>query len=200
MMLRQERSEIVAAGWELAKVKDFTFLKNFNCGDIDLNDFFHNDAVSYRNELMAETYSLIEATERETPVALVSLCNDHIRLDKFKFKTAKQAINCIHKDKRKAGIPAVKIARLGVATNIQGKSIGSHIINIIKKLFLINNRTGCRFLTVDAYRKDNVLDFYRKNGFQLFSDKDAKKDSRAMFFDLKTIQINPAIDLNNLFS
>ncbi|MEA3240703.1 MAG: GNAT family N-acetyltransferase [Pseudomonadota bacterium] len=193
-MLRQERNEISDAGWLLAKVTDFTLLNNFDCGDDDLNDFFHNDAVRYKTELMAETYSLNEATERITPVALVSLCNDHIRLDKFKIETAKKAVNCIHQNKRRTGIPAVKIARLGVASNIQGNSIGSHIINIIKKLFLINNRTGCRFLTVDAYRKDNVLNFYKKNGFQLITSKDATKLSRAMFFDLKTIQIDFEID------
>ena len=30
-------------------------------------------------------------------------------------------------------------------------------------------KTGCRFIVVDAYNKENVLHFYEKNGFKFFS-------------------------------
>jgi hypothetical protein len=60
---------------------------------------------------------------------------------------------------------------------------------MIKKLFLTDNRTGCRLVTVDAYNDPEVLDFYLKNEFQFFSDKDKSKRQRSLFFDLKRLQI-----------
>lgn len=54
-------------------------------------------------------------------------------------------------------------------------NIGSHTLNMIKKLFVTENRTGCRFITVDAYNNEEVLQFYQKNEFQFFYDKDEDK-------------------------
>ena len=53
---------------------------------------------------------------------------------------------------------------------------------MVKRFFTTENRTGCRFITVDAY--SNVTDFYRKNGFGFYTDKDREKPRRVMFFDL----------------
>lgn len=48
------------------------------------------------------------------------------------------------------------------------------------------NKTGCRFLTVDAYLK--VIPFYRQNGFEFLSDNDADNPyMRLMYFDLMDI-------------
>ncbi|SLM30375.1 hypothetical protein MTBBW1_2200029 [Desulfamplus magnetovallimortis] len=55
------------------------------------------------------------------------------------------------------------------------------------QLFLLDNRTGCRLITVDAYNDSKVLKFYQKNDFSLFSEKDKNKKTRAMFFDLKRL-------------
>lgn len=39
----------------------------FSCGDDDLDDFFNNEAVLYREKLMGKTYCLIEVlTPEET--------------------------------------------------------------------------------------------------------------------------------------
>lgn len=53
--------------------------------------------------------------------------------------------------------------------------------------FVTDNRTGCRFLTVDAYNKPAVIKFYERNGFKLFTYKDKAKDARALYFDLKRL-------------
>jgi hypothetical protein len=71
-------------------------------------------------------------------------------------------------------------------------------MNMIKELFLINNRTGCRFITVDAYNNPDTLKFYKKNGFDFVLDGDLDKKQRGrgeeddetkiMYFDLSTYQ------------
>ena len=62
--------------------------------------------------------------------------------------------------------------------------MGSFLLNITKAFFRCYNRTGCRFVTVEAYNKDRTVDFYVKNDFAFLTDKDHGKNQRTMFFDL----------------
>jgi len=184
-MLKKERNIFSDAGWTLTKVTDLKQLKLFDCGNLDLNDYFRNDVLAQKEELLNETYALIEATVgSEFPVALISLCNDAVRKEKLL-----AWLRFDDPQKIYPAYPAVKIARFGVCTQYQRNNIGTHTVNMIKKMFVTNNRTGCRLITVDAYNEKEVIDFYSKNNFQFFSEKDKKKKQRAMFFDLKRLKI-----------
>jgi len=79
--------------------------------------------------------------------------------------------------------PAVKIGRLGTSLVYAGQGIGAEIISFIKLLFAQSNKTGCRFITVDAHH--NAVGFYEKCGFSYFTENDAQDDTRLMYFDLK---------------
>ena len=68
-----------------------------------------------------------------------------------------------HRKRGYRSFPALKITRLGVDISMHGKHIGSRLLDSVKLFFLTDNRTGCRFLTVDAYREAKV--FYENNGF-----------------------------------
>jgi len=183
-MVGKDRNSYSDQGWELLKVNDYDRLKEFDCGNEDLNDFFRNDALAHKTELLCETYFVREATVKdEFPVALISLCNDAVRHENVWWWLS------LHATKKYPSYPAVKIARFGVGSRFQRRNIGTHVINMIKKLFLTDNRTGCRLVTVDAYNDPEVLDFYLKNEFQFFSDKDKSKKQRSLFFDLKRLQI-----------
>ena len=118
-------------------------------------------------------------------LALLDFCNDAVRVEKYDkaFSSNKDLIP-IEGRKRHASIPAVKLTRIGVRKEYQSHGLGTHIINIVKMFFTTDNRTGCRFITVDAYNSPDVIRFYEKNDFKLFSEKDKEKDTRAMFFDL----------------
>ena len=61
-------------------------------------------------------------------------------------------------EKRIKSYPAVKICRLGIDNSLRGKGIGSMLLDFIKYFFIENNKTGCRFLTVDAY--NNAIPFF----------------------------------------
>lgn len=78
--------------------------------------------------------------------------------------------------------PAVKIGRLAVHHKYQRAKFGGQLIDFIKGMFIDNNRTGCQYITVDAYAKS--LGFYEKNGFKYFTDTDIGKDTRQMYFSL----------------
>lgn len=50
-------------------------------------------------------------------------------------------------------------------------------------MFTHGNRTGCRFITVDAYH--DAVGFYLKCGFDFISEKDQNEITRSMYYDLK---------------
>jgi hypothetical protein len=157
-------------------------LKPFDCGDKDLNDYFLNDSLNYYKELLSVTY-VIES-DKET-IAFFSLLNDKISITDDEKGLWNKLSRKISNNKRKKSYPAMKIARLGVTCNIQKNGLGKNILDYLKNLFIKNNRTGCRFITVDAYKES--LGFYEKNGFKFLTIKDESSDTRLMYFDLITI-------------
>ena len=181
-MLNANRNVFVDGAWALRKVENTAICDPFDCGDDDLNEYFHEDAILHKEELLTQTYCLQLSTYPYLALALLDFCNDAVHLDRYKGKIE------IDPRKQYRYLPAVKLTRLGVQRELQGKNIGTHALNMSKKFFVTDNRTGCRFLTVDAYNKPRVLNFYEKNGFKLFTDKDKDKDTRAMYFDLKRLE------------
>lgn len=85
-------------------------------------------------------------------------------------------------EKRLKSYPAVKLCRLAVDQNAKGNQIGSSLLDYIKSMFVINNKTGCRFITVDAYLA--AVPFYEKNGFRMMNLEDDDPHTRLMYFDL----------------
>jgi len=156
-------------------------LKPFDCNDSDLNDFFYNDALEYLRQLLAVTYVL--ESKKET-IAYFSVLNDKIdnRNPKTKKRISRLLEHPLPHPKRLRSFPAVKIGRLAVHVDYQNNKIGTEIIEWIKVSFTLKNKTGCRFVTADAYKAS--LDFYKKNGFKFLTDKDKNKDTRLMYLDL----------------
>ena len=185
-MLSWDRNKIETKDWEFAQVFDFSEFKNFDCGDNDLNDFIHNDAKLHKQELIAETYSFRykEQGLKSAPVSFITLANDSIKL-----KTNRQKRKIPNKLRRYTLLPAVKIARLGVHKDMQRQKIGTLLIDIVKQMFTTNNRTGCRFITVDAYNNDITLKFYKSNDFQFLDPDDKTQKTRTMYYDLKRFKI-----------
>jgi hypothetical protein len=176
------RNSLHEGGYTLRMLIDseIGILSSFDCGNADLNDFFRNDCLPHRAQLMAETYVF---TEDEHIVALISFSNDSVRLS----DAVKR--DMLPPEMQYPSVPAVKIARLGVVCGHQGEGIGSLIIYFCKKLFLTNNRTGCRLITVDALNQERVINFYQRHHFEFLSDKDAGKAARIMWYDLKRADI-----------
>ena len=183
-MLRCNRNSIEYEGFLFSKITDFALFAGFDCGNDDLNDFVRNDAERHRSELIAETYSFSYQFDDGTciPLAFVSLSNDTIK----RRHLAASILETIPEGLRYEPLPAVKIGRLGVLKEFHNLDVGTALLNLLKQLFTTENRTGCRFLTVDAYNDPHVLGFYRKNGFDFYHEKDANRQTRIMFFDLMT--------------
>ena len=66
--------------------------------------------------------------------------------------------------------------------SLKGMSIGTILLKFIKTFFVKDNKTGCRFITVDAY--SNAISFYERNGFIPLNDDDKDERTRLLYFDL----------------
>jgi hypothetical protein len=159
---------------------------SFDCGDEDLNDFIRHESALYRKELLAVSYVFIERNTQKV-AAYFSLANDRISISDFPNNTA---FNRFRKqkfvnEKRLKSYPATKVCRLAVDIEFQRFSLGSCILDFIKTYFTDDNKTGCRFLTVDAYV--NAIPFYKKNEFVALDDLDNNKHTRLYYYDLSKV-------------
>jgi len=168
-------------GSTLIRLSPDTIIKPFDCADVDLNDFFLNESKHYLSELLAVTYIIENDTDT---IAFFSVLNDKISAEdvdsKRKWKRFFQ--DKMPNQKRYHSYPAVKIGRLGVSNAYKSQGVGTEILDYIKGLFINNNKTGCRYITVDAYRES--LAFYEKNDFIYLTINDMGSDTRLMYFDL----------------
>ena len=158
----------------------------FDCHDEDLNDFIINEASLYRNALLSVTY-VVEDKNSEDVLAYFSLSNDKISISDFESKTEFNRFRK-HKfvnEKRLRSSPAIKIGRLAIAKSAQHQSIGTYLLEFIEDYFLIDNKSGCRFVTVDAYV--DAIPFYIKNNYQFLNNDDEDKRTRVMYFDLASL-------------
>lgn len=180
-------NEELYAQFQIRKLKQNERIESFDCGDADLNDFIMNESQLYRKALLAVSYVLENKSTGEV-AAYFSLANDRISLSDFETKTE---FNRFRKhrfvnEKRLKSYPAAKLCRLGVSRKYQGKAIGGFLITFIKAFFIEENKTGCRFLTVDAYA--GAIPFYIKNNFVPLANEDEGAPTRLLYFDLNDYQ------------
>jgi GNAT superfamily N-acetyltransferase len=159
----------------------------FDCGDADLNEFFFKDSSEGYRQLVSVTYAVEIDGEL---VGFFCVSNDAIRSDDTSKSRLRKIRNRIPREKRYSSMPAVKIGRLVTDLKFQGKGIGTQILDLIKMWFTIRNKTGCRFVIVDAVNNSATLKFYQKNGFEFLDEHSASNTdhTRLMFFDLITFK------------
>lgn len=171
--------------FEVVRLSSLESVNNFDCGDADLNDFILNRAVLFDKYMLAASYACVDVNDASRVYAYFSLANDKLAMSDFKDKSE---FNRFRKkrgfpnEKRLKSYPAVKLCRLAVDNSVKGKQIGSKVLDFIKYMFIENNKTGCRFLTVDAYL--GALSFYECNGFRPMLSEDDDPHTRVMYFDL----------------
>ncbi|MDE5887297.1 MAG: GNAT family N-acetyltransferase [Muribaculaceae bacterium] len=179
--------EEFAEHFQIRKLSKDENIRDFDCGDEDLNEFLIKDAPLYQKALLANTY-IIENKENGSIGAYFSLANDRIAIKDFPNNTEFNRFrrHRFVNEKRLTNYPAVKLCRFAVSDNVKGMSIGTFLLDYLKSWFVNDNRTGCRFITVDAYH--DAEPFYLKNGFIYLTASDVDRSTRLMFFDLINIE------------
>lgn len=145
-----------------------------------------SEANLYRNALLSVTY-VVEHKQSKEVLAYFSLSNDKISIADFENRAEFNRFRK-HKfvnEKRLRSYPAIKIGRLGIAKIVQHQSIGTYLLEFIEDYFIVDNKSGCRFVTVDAYV--NAIPFYIRNNYQFLNSDDEDKRTRVMYFDLASL-------------
>lgn len=171
----------------------------FSCGDEDLDDFFANEAIAYEQERMGKTYCWLLKTDDTKCVGMVTLANAGIQTTHMQNNPRRKINSHIPFTKRGRTYPGVLIGRLGVSVDFQGNQFraGKQIMDFVKRWFRsADNKTGCRFLLVDAVNNDHAIRYYERNGFKpLFPKEENEKEfygipddeclrTRMYYFDL----------------
>ena len=172
----------------------------FSCGDKDLDEFFNSDYYDYQRQLMGKTYVFLEMESPTEIVCAFTVSNASIFTNYLPNARKKKIGKDVPVAKHDLIYPAVLIGRLGVNKKYLHQNIGSQLMSRIKDWFIDkDNKTGCRYLVVDAYNKPEACEYYQRNGFNyMFSSEEQEKQyrnieteaalqTRLMFFDLMQI-------------
>lgn len=140
-------------------------ISKFDCGDKDINEFLHKDALMWQQRKLAITHLIIY---NEQIVGFYCTSADSIKL-----KPQERKIESSLDQKRITEVPAVKIGRLGVHKNYQKQGLGSFILKrAIGHILSTSEAIGIRFVTVDAYPQ--MQKWYEKRGFTINAHPDYK--------------------------
>ena len=171
------------------------FISDFDCGNLDLNEFFNQDAILYRRQMLSET-CFFRLKSSRVVVCAFSFSASSIKTADLPGSRSKKVKEHIPREKSLKSYPAILIGRLGVSKKFSGQGIGSQLMDAIKEFCLIQFPGCVRYLLVDAYNEPAVLGFYQKNDFiTVFSTEDQEKKTygqppnvtlrtRYMFFDM----------------
>ncbi|MDE6079016.1 MAG: GNAT family N-acetyltransferase [Duncaniella sp.] len=156
---------------QLARVTQevLDFCQPFSCGDEDLDDFFANNAIAYERELMGKTYCWVLREDITKIVGMITLANAGIQTTHLQNHPRRKLNSHIPYSKQGRTYPSVLIGRLGVSVDFQGSQYraGAQIMDFIKDWFKsYDNKTGCRFILVDAVNDAHAIAYYERNGFR----------------------------------
>lgn len=163
------------------------FISEFACQIKDLDDFVRDDALKQQEEAVNITYLWISKKDGRM-LSYITLCNDSIHLFGEK-KDEMRQIGISYK-----ALPALKICRMAVHKDYARRGIGTKMLAFaINIALLINQKAGCRFLTLEAKNSAELPDhgkplhFYKKSGFEVIKERKQAADYVPMYKDLKPI-------------
>ncbi|MFH0861457.1 MAG: hypothetical protein V1875_00365 [Candidatus Altiarchaeota archaeon] len=155
---------------------NFSCTRGFDCGDKDLNEFLHEDALDHAKNMIAVTYAFMHAGRML----------GYFSLSTFAIEPRKRALRILHRRGKKYKLfPAVLIGRLCVSESRQGVGVGSKIISaIIATVMKLSEDIGCRFVVVESYPDERVLKFYQSNNFIDLQATRGDGENVRMYIDL----------------
>ncbi|MFZ7137043.1 MAG: GNAT family N-acetyltransferase [archaeon] len=140
-------------------------VSSFSCGEKDIDEFIHAEAMIFQNERLGVTYLFFYEKQL---IGFVTLS----MADLWKRKMDEN-------DKLPIGrenYPALQISQLAVCKNLQGNyGIGTYICDFCHAQSLKHSeQMGCSFLVLNAMQ--NAIGFYEKFGFKLLPKQEGRRE------------------------
>jgi len=180
---------------EIVVLSEEQSISNFDCNNVDLNDFFNRDAIEYKKQMLSKT-CFFRHKDNRTIVCAFSFSASSIKTSDLPGSRRKKVKEFVPREKTLKSYPGILIGRLGVSKEFAGLGVGSQLLDFIKDFCFLNFPDFVRFLLVDAYNEPAVLNFYQKNDFTtVFSTEEQEKENykqpateflqtRYMFYDM----------------
>ncbi len=178
-----EPTKIIPEEAKIKIISEEYDLHSFTSYEKELVDFLREDALENQKQKLSVTFLWFY---EEKLVSYITLLNDKINLEGNLKEFFKE------KGIHYKSLPALKIGRLCVDNRFQRRGLGKLMILITIKIAqeISKNRSGCRFITLDAKRNQNPerdpLLFYQKMGFSILQEK--KNGPIPMYLDLQLIK------------
>lgn len=151
---------------------DLARLTAFDCGKVHLNAFLKEVALPFHTSRLGLTNVVFHA-DHIGPVGYFTLSNDAI----FLRESERFELDLQGQDVHVNFLPAVKLCRLAVDTQLQRQGAGGAIMDLIRgEVYDSASNSAARLLVLDADNEAPVLKFYENQGFKnsLFAEGQAK--------------------------
>ncbi len=165
---------------------DYENMSAFSCGCEELDNFFRTEVKECVSHRYLTAYCAY--TDNDGIVAAFTLMNDAIMIDSedekedfiddMRFDEDNDIVDFF---KKQSSYPAINIGHLGTTTNLQGKGIGTLIVEFVAGTFEQYRQAGCQFITVDALNNPRTNQFYLSNGFTFQTNSDLYSSTRRMY-------------------
>lgn len=174
-------------------------IRQFTCGNNDLDDFLKEKAALYYSASLASTFLYVDK-ELEAVAGYVSICNGSISRKIFhdtknnvnpvsNRRFQNKVLSDIAESKYMQEYPATKIARLAIDKRFQHFGLGTMLVAGVLQIAR-ESSSASRFITVDAKIETLAYEFYKKLGFDYVLLEDEQgvfrqdKETAPMYLDL----------------
>ncbi len=149
--------------------------KEFDCGIEELNRYLSQFAIPNDKKNIGKTFVAVEGEEPLKPVGYYTVSIAQIKFEELP--------DDIKKGLPRYPIPAMRIGKLAVDRNCQGKKLGAQLLkDALVRAVKISSEVALHFILVDALN-ETAKSFYLKYGFIPLGD-----DSLTLVIPLKTVE------------
>ena len=149
--------------------------KGFTCKDEDITEFFTQDYADYAYQLLGKSYCFVKPDTSEI-VCAFTVANSSVKVDSLPSNLRNTLNRKIPNAKRRPQYPAVLVGQLAVSDLFSGHHVGDELLDFIKSWFIDPlNKTGCRYVIVDAVNHPKVFEYYQRNGFKFLFSSDEEE-------------------------
>ena len=146
--------------------------KGFTCKDEDITEFFAHD---YAYQLLGKSYCFVKPETSEI-ICAFTVANSSVKVDSLPSNLRNKLNRKIPNAKRRPQYPAVLVGQLAVSDLFSGHHVGDELLDFIKSWFIDPlNKTGCRYVIVDAVNHQKVFEYYQRNGFKFLFSSDEEE-------------------------
>ena len=142
---------------QFSLISEESYVKDFDCGNLDLNTFLKKFALFNQTNRLATTTIICDGEDiNNKAIGFYTLCPSHIQLESL----PKQYHNKPFPDP----IHAFRLARLAVDKTVQGLGYGKILLaHALKKCYRLSEEMGGYIVLIDV--KEEAKKFYEHFGF-----------------------------------